>query len=1196
MRRSEHDARQPVAERDATSANGRVRQTQRRKPKRTARRSRAFDRLLSVLTVLAPTVFFVALAAGIAYVRLLQGPISLKFLVAPIERGLSAEFAGANVQIDKALLRLTDAGRLEFRLSNVRLADGDGQPVASAPLAAIELSSAGLWKAQFAPTRIELIDPRLLLVYSQDAGLSLSFARSGEPEAAQPESPKSNGAPLNDTGLPAVLQRIDLARALAESSARARRGHDATSHLREIGLRNATIVIEQPGGAATWRVPEVAIDLEHKQKRSIISGKATIISGRTPWSLTFRTEESEKSQTIEVIAAIRDLVPRTLVRALPQLGLLDGFDLPVSGNATFQLSRAGEFLSGAMTFDLSRGRIQLPWLADMTFPVDAGLVDLRYHRDRKRIEVAPSTVRWGQSRITVVGDLSSQRAAGGEGWAFDLRATEGAIAAEEFGVRPIKLDSWLFSGHAIPERRHLDLNRFHLKAGGAEIELAGVVDAPGDVADASFEGRIGPMPAATLKALWPRAIAPGARTWTGERIIRGQVQGGTFRWLSGRHLGAQEASPQLPEQRLSLALEATDLVIRPISTMSPIEAPRALVRLEGGAVEVNIPDSAIVLGAGRRIPLKSGRFTAVDVFSDVPIGEVAFRVNSPLPLMLELIDQEPLGFVKLAGMTAEGVDGKVDGQLKFTLPLVKGVDGGDIKVDGKMRITEGRARQLVGPYDVQAASINIDFAERSADVNGEMLVAGVPATVSWQRPFDTIPGKPSQIRLMARLDNADRTQLGFDVNHILQGEIPVELRVTPTAQEEPQVTVHASLTNADIVLETIAWRKPPGSPADVQFEVVRGKDRTELNEFRVRGENIAADGQIIIGADNRLREFSFSSFTLNLVSQLEMQGVVRPDNVLDVKVKGRHFDGRDFFRTLFSVGQFTEKPLQQLKPRAGLDVSAEIETLAGYSDVSLRGLKLKLSNRADRLVALEGRGTLDGGKPLVVSLVQVPNEPRRLRVDTPDAGQAMRLIGFYPNMQGGRGRLDVNLDGKGAAEKTGTLLVEDFRVLGDPVVSELLSGAEFGQTTDTRSPAKRQMVREVFEFDRMLVPFSVGYGQFVLEDGYMRGPLVGVNLRGKVDFKAGRMSLGGTYIPLQGLNNMLGGIPVIGQILSGPRGEGIFGITFGVQGSLQQPQVTVNPLSLVTPGIFRGLTEMTGPDPRVTPLEEPKTKGAPKTR
>jgi hypothetical protein len=1173
----------------------------RKSPKRPKRRGR---RLVSLLTLLIPLVFLAALTATLCYVRLSHGPISLKFLVGPIERGIEGELGGSQVRIEDALVRLTDSGAVEFRLSNVRLSDRDGQPIASAPLAAVELSGAALWQARVAPSRIELIDPRLLLVYTEEGGLSLSFARSSEEDAdpARPDATAGSVVPGVSPGLPAALQRIDLARALAESSARARKGRDASSYLREVGLRNATVVVQQQDGATAWRVPEATIDLEHKQKRSIISGKATIVSGRAPWSFTFRTEESEKSQTIVVEAALNDLVPRTLARALPQLGLLDGFDLPVGGKATFELSRAGDVLAGALSLEIARGRVQLPWVPDVNFAIDAGLVDLRYHRDRARIEMAPSTLRWGQSRITLVGSLSSQRAAGGEGWAFDVRAIEGAIAAEEFGVRQIPLETWSATGTAAPERRHLELTKFELKAGGAEIALSGVIDAPREIADASFEGKIGPIPVQTLKAIWPRALAPGARTWVGERVTRGRIHGGTFRWLSGRYLEKQDVSPRLPEQRLSLAVEASDILMRPMRTMSPIEVPRALVRLEGGAVEVSGPDATILVSNTKRVPLKGGRFTAVDIFNDRPQGEIVFRVTSPLGPVLEVIDQEPLNLVRQAGIGAlEGIDGKVDGQIKLSLPLVTDVEASEVKAEGKLRLTEGRAKQLIGPYDVQGATVNLDFADRLAEAKGDMLVSGVPTKIVWQRNTDASGAKLSQIKLITRLDNSDRNQLGLDINHIVQGEVPVEVTVTPVDSppgapaQDPRVQLRADLTNAEMILETIAWRKRPGSRAELQVDILRSKGRTELTDLQIRGDNITADGQIVIGPDNRLRELNFPSFTLDLVTQLEMQGAVRSDGVLDVKVKGRHFEGREFFRALFSLGQVSEKPLQPQKARPGLDLTAEIETLAGFSDVSLRGLKLRVSKRADRLVAVDARGTLDGGKPLAVSLVNTPNEPRRLRADSTDAGQAMRLVGFYPNMQGGRVRLEVNLDGKGLVEKTGTLWVESFRILGDPVASEVLGSTETGAPPERRT-GKKQVTRQVFDFDRMMVPFSVGTGQFVMEDSYMRGALMGVSLRGKVDFKAGRMNVGGTYVPLQGLNNVLGGIPLLGQIVSGPRGEGIFGITFAVQGSMQQPQVIVNPLSLVTPGIFRSMMEMTGGDQRITPREEAKPQGGPQVR
>jgi hypothetical protein len=130
------------------------------------------------------------------------------------------------------------------------------------------------------------------------------------------------------------------------------------------------------------------------------------------------------------------------------------------------------------------------------------------------------------------------------------------------------------------------------------------------------------------------------------------------------------------------------------------------------------------------------------------------------------------------------------------------------------------------------------------------------------------------------------------------------------------------------------------------------------------------------------------------------------------------------------------------------------------------------------------------------------------------------------------------------------------------------------------------VVREKFDFDTMRIPFSIGHGQFVMNGASIKGPLVGATLRGKVDFRAQRIEVGGTYVPLSGLNSALAPIPLLGPVLTGLGGEGIFGITFAIQGSLATPQVIVNPFALVTPGIFREIMQLTPEDPRVVPREK----------
>src|SRR5690606_5024181 len=143
----------------------------------------------------------------------------------------------------------------------------------------------------------------------------------------------------------------------------------------------------------------------------------------------------------------------------------------------------------------------------------------------------------------------------------------------------------------------------------------------------------------------------------------------------------------------------------------------------------------------------------------------------------------------------------------------------------------------------------------------------------------------------------------------------------------------------------------------------------------------------------------------------------------------------------------------------------------------------------------------------------------------------------------------------------------------------------------------RRVIRQAFDFDWMRLPFSIGHGQLVINDSEIRGPLVGATLRGKADFRTRQVNIGGTYVPLQGLNSALGFIPGLGQLLTGPQGEGVLGMTFAIRGPMENPEVLVNPLSLVAPGIFREMFQMT-PNQRVTPprSETEQAPSRPKSR
>ena len=88
------------------------------------------------------------------------------------------------------------------------------------------------------------------------------------------------------------------------------------------------------------------------------------------------------------------------------------------------------------------------------------------------------------------------------------------------------------------------------------------------------------------------------------------------------------------------------------------------------------------------------------------------------------------------------------------------------------------------------------------------------------------------------------------------------------------------------------------------------------------------------------------------------------------------------------------------------------------------------------------------------------------------------------------------------------------------------------------------------------------------------GPAVGATAEGYIDRPKSLLSLKGSISPaLLGINTVLGNIPLLGDILTSKKGEGILGVTYTASGSAEEPKISVNPLAMLTPGILRRIFE-----------------------
>ncbi|MFV2038437.1 MAG: AsmA-like C-terminal region-containing protein, partial [Paracoccaceae bacterium] len=197
---------------------------------------------------------------------------------------------------------------------------------------------------------------------------------------------------------------------------------------------------------------------------------------------------------------------------------------------------------------------------------------------------------------------------------------------------------------------------------------------------------------------------------------------------------------------------------------------------------------------------------------------------------------------------------------------------------------------------------------------------------------------------------------------------------------------------------------------------------------------------------------------------------------------------------------------------------------------------------------------LNGRTPLSGRLAP-DNNGTAIRVQSDNAGGILRDAGVFENARSGR--LDMTLRPQAAVGVyNGTLKIKDIRVVNAPALTELLSAISIVGLLEQASGPGIAFTDVDAEFQ--LSPLLV-----VLQRSSAVGSSLGVSLDGTYDLTTSRMQMEGVLSPVYFLN-------AIGQAVS-RRGEGLFGFSFRLTGSADDPKVRVNPLSILTPGAFRDI-------------------------
>ncbi|HEV7417652.1 MAG TPA: DUF3971 domain-containing protein, partial [Tianweitania sediminis] len=776
-----------------------------------------------------------------------------------------------------------------------------------------------------------------------------------------------------------------------------------------------------------------------------------------------------------------------------------------------------------------------------------------------KLELKHAVLQTGQSKLAFHGHfapdagLPGVEAAAGN-YRFEILSDGSQLAAEGLSEPPLTIQSRLVGAYN-PETSKLLVDDLRVSAGDGAFTGRG---------ELQFDGRRAPglqatmtttaMPIAAAKQLWPFIVSPNARRWVLQHVRGGELVESAIklaiapgRMGDGIPFRADEASGRF-------VIENTEFDVH--GDIPPVHDADGIVTFGGNDAEIALSAGVASMAENKPVTISNGTLRIPGNQHDGTVGELTLDVAGDAVAIAELVSHEPMNAMQVLGMQPSDLKGDIWGTVHASIPLSDNVPRERVNWDVELAYDGlAFAKPFAGQL-VSEASGTATINQASATIAGKARLNGIPADLDLVEPLGnaSIQRKRS-VRL--DLDDVTRRKHFPALDALVAG--PMKLEVDATQAEQQRVTAELSAT--EIRLPWVGWNKGVGVPASLKFNLAQKDGRTTLSDLELSGDSFSVAGDLSLDKDGLLSA-KMNKVRLNREDDAQLT-VERKGKGYSVRVRGSRFDARALIKKYLADSAATAgKPADETP----VSLDAALDNAGGFFGESLSNLSATYESAGN---ALRISGVLASGGAVAVQTDSVKGTSS-VRVQSTDAGAALRFVDLYEYMRGGR--IELALSGPTGRSLIGSVDARDFSIVGEPKLRSIVSSAP----ADGRSlnqALDREIDTSSVSFERGFTRIEKAPGFLRLADGVVRGPFIGASFQGTVYDPNGNMDMTGTFLPAYGVNRIFGEIPLIGQILGNGRDRALIGITFRLVGDAKKPDLQINPISAIAPGIFRSIFE-----------------------
>lgn len=1070
---------------------------------------------------LGSRLFLVLLAFGLVFAALgLSGrPIPMPvFVVAEIEHRANAALAKALPDAALALggVEITvDADWVpRIRLDDVRLLKPSGQALLTLPDVRLTVDLGALLHGQVRAGSLKLVGAHIEVKRDRDGSFDLALGGAG----MQP--------PIRSfADLFAALDRV-----FATPGAAA---------LTTVEAEALTLTLQDLRAGRRFELGDGRLRLENRSKELAAELSLSLISGDHSARAELTVVSEKGAKRARVLAQVDGVAARDIAAQAAPFAWAGLLDAPISGQIQTTLGEAGiEAMDASLQF--GAGALQ-PRPEARAIAFDSAAMSLHFDPKQGRINVTELSVQSSTLRMHAKGHSYLTR--------HDGSRITGALAGElpDAYVTQLEFDQVMvdpdglfdepvqFSQGALDLRLRLDpfevdIGQLALTEAGRRLSASGKVGADGKGWHASVDLTLNEIQHDRLVALWPVTLLPNTRSWVGKNVLNGSLTDvkAALRIVPGS------------EPRLHLGYNFQNADVRFLATLPPIKAGDGYSTVDGQTYTMVMAKGTVTPPEGGAIDMAGSVFAIPDVTRRPAIAEITLKTRSSLTAALSLLDQPPFHFMTKADQPVDLGQGQAQIETHLQMPLQKKIALKDVTYQVAGQVTGFTSDTVVPGRHIAADVLSVAADTKGLTIAGAGQIGAVPFDVTYKQSFD--PSQKGKARIEGSVTLSQRTTEEFGLglpDGMVTGAGQGQVEIALERGKPGHLSLKSDLNRIGLAIPELGWAKPAASLGRLEAEVRLGKP-AKVEKLTLKAAGLAATGSVTMkpgGLDLARFDRVQLGDWLNAAVEIRGRG---PGKAVGLAVTAGSVDMR----------RMPGPSKRKSSGKGGSPLDLQLDSLRVSESIALTDFRGRFG------LAGGLNGTFQSGingSATVAGTVVPAAHGTAVRLQSDNAGAVLLAAGIFSSARGGD--LDVTLTPRAdEGVYDGVVRMQNLRVRNTNVLAELLNAISVVGLLE-------QLNGEGLLFGDVEGSFLLTPNAVEVQRGSAVGASLGVSMAGVYKSSTAELFMQGVISPIYLLNG-------IGAAIS-KRGEGVFGFNYALRGTATDPAVDVNPLSILTPGMFR---------------------------